>query len=226
MLGGSWGSVLAIAYAQTYPNDLEAILLRGVFLFSPGEVDYLFSEGGTYGQNPESWEMYCKYIKDTSTDWDREKRNLLGAYWNRLVECQDVTVREAAASAFVGYELSISKTFVDRAVIQKYLSTPSLLLPFAIMEVHYMLNGGFLKRGQLLDSVHKISHLKVAITHGRADYVCQPQAAWRLYQALKNVGCEDVELEFVAGAGHSDSEPGLVDAMVRATDKLAAKLRK
>jgi proline iminopeptidase len=88
-----------------------------------------------------------------------------------------------------------------------------------------MLNGGFLKRGQLLDSVHKISHLKVAICHGRADYVCQPQAAWRLYKALKNSGCEDVECEFVAGAGHSDSEPGLVDAMVRATDKFASQLK-
>jgi proline iminopeptidase len=224
VLGGSWGTVLALAYAQTYPHDLYALVLRGVFLFTPNEIDYLFCDGGTYGQHPEAWEMYCQYIKDTSTDWDREKTNLLGTYWNRLVSSDDVAAREAAASAFVGYELSISKTFVDRSVIEQYLSTPSILIPFAVMEVHYMLNNGYLKRGQLLEDVHKLTNLKVAICHGRADYVCQPQAAWRLYQALKHAGCQHVDLEFVAGAGHSDSEPGLVDAMVRATDKFAAQL--
>ena len=145
--------------------------------------------------------------------------------WTRLTS-DDVAVREAAAAAFVGYELSISKTFIDPAVIEEYLGTPSILIPFAVMEVHYMLNAGFLKRGQLLDNVHvmaKHGH-KVAIAHGRADYVCQPQAAWRLTQALRSAGSE-VELEFVAGAGHSDSEPGLVDAMVRATDRFRSMLK-
>ena len=84
-----------------------------------------------------------------------------------------------------------------------------------------MLNGGFMRRGQLLDGVGALAKHTVAITHGRADYVCQPQAAWRLAEALRAVGA-DVDLEFVAGAGHSDSEPGLVDAMVRATDRLRA----
>lgn len=84
-----------------------------------------------------------------------------------------------------------------------------------------MINAGFLLRGQLLDNASKLSHMHVAICHGRGDYVCQPRAAWRLTQALKKAGCEDVECEFVAGAGHSDTEPGLVDAMVRASDKFA-----
>ena len=90
-----------------------------------------------------------------------------------------------------------------------------------------MLNGGFLKRGQLLDNVGVMAahKHKVAIAHGRGDYVCQPQAAWRLTEALRTAGCEEVELEFVAGAGHSDSEPGLVDAMVRATDRFKQVLK-
>mmetsp|Transcript_29102 Transcript_29102/g.38768 ORF Transcript_29102/g.38768 Transcript_29102/m.38768 type:complete len:397 (+) Transcript_29102:1-1191(+) len=225
VLGGSWGSTLALAYAETYPEDVESLLLRGVFLFGPDEVDYLFCNGGTYGQNPQAWETYCQYIQDTSQDWDREQKNLLGAYWERL-QSKDPSVREAAASAFVGYELSISKAYIDPAVIEEYLGTPSILIPFAVMEVHYMLNAGFMRRGQLLDCVDRIKHLKVAICHGRADYVCQPQAAWRLHQALKKVGCKYVDLEFVSGAGHSDSEPGLVDAMVRASDKLAIELAK
>jgi len=225
VLGGSWGSFLALAYAETYPDRVDSLLLRGVFLFGPDEVDYLFSSGGTFGQNPQAWEMYCKYIEDTSPDWERERRNLLGAYWERLTG-DDPGTRQAAAAAFVGYELSISKTYVDPDVVEEYLGTPSILIPFAVMEVHYMLNAGFVRRGQLLDNVDRLKHLKVAICHGRGDYVCQPQAAWRLAEGLRKVGCTYVDLEFVSGAGHSDSEPGLVDAMVRASDKLAKALQK
>ena len=226
VLGGSWGSTLALAYAQQHPDKCSCLMLRGVFLFGPDEVGYLFSNGGTFGQNPAAWESYCQYIEDTSPDWSREKTNLLGAYWNRL-QSDDVATREAAAAAFVGYELSISKTFIDPAIIEKYLGTPSVLIPFAVMEVHYMINGGFLTRGQLLDNVQCMADHKhrVAIVHGRGDYVCQPQAAWRLAKALEKAGCEDVNLEFVSGAGHSDSEPGLADAMVRATDRFRDVLK-
>merc|ERR1712196_328889 len=129
-------------------------------------------------------------------------------------------MRAAAAAAFVGYELSISKTYIDPAVLEECLGDPKVLIPFAVMEVHYMLNAGFLRRGQLLDNLGimaKHDH-KVSIAHGRGDYVCQPQAAWRLAQALRAAGGE-VDVEFVAGAGNSDTEPGLVDAMIRATDR-------
>jgi len=223
VLGGSWGSTLALAYAQAHPAQLRALLLRGVFLFGPDEVDYLFASGGTYGQNPAAWDCYVDYIRTSSTDWKREKSNLLGAYWARLTS-DDAATREAAAAAFVGYELSISKAFIEPAIIEKYLGTPSILIPFAVMEVHYMRNHGFMARGQLLDNLASMVEHKhvVSIAHGRADYVCQPQAAWRLASGLKAAGCpeKDINLEFVAGAGHSDSEPGLVDALVRASDRL------
>ena len=93
-------------------------------------------------------------------------------------------------------------------------------MPFALMEVVFMVNAGFLRRGQLLDGVAAIKHMQVYIVHGRCDFVCQPQAAFRLAEALNKVGCAKVNLEFVAGAGHSDSESGNVDAMVRATNTL------
>jgi len=223
VLGGSWGTCLALAYAEAYPKDCKSLILRGVFLFGPDEVDYLFGQSGSFGQNPQAWESYCKYIEDTSDDWEREKTNFIGAYWNRLTS-SDKAVRVAAACAFIGYELSVSKTFIDPAVINAELLEPTILIPFAVLEVSYMMNAGFMRRGQLLDEAHKLAHLKVAICQGRADYVCQPHAAWRLHQALKKAGCEFVDLEFVAGAGHSDSEPGLVDAMIRASDKLANEL--
>jgi proline iminopeptidase len=84
VLGGSWGSTLALAYAQKHPSHCRALLLRGVFLFGLDEVDYLFSNGGTYGQNPQAWDMYKEYIRSTSIDWETESMNLLSAYWKRL----------------------------------------------------------------------------------------------------------------------------------------------
>ena len=88
----SWGSTLALAYAQAHPAQLKALLLRGVFLFGPDEVDYLFSSGGTYGQNPAAWDCYVDYIRTSSNDWARERTNLLGAYWARLT-CDDKATR-------------------------------------------------------------------------------------------------------------------------------------
>jgi len=209
---------LALAYAETHPDSMKNIVLRGVFLFSPDEVDYLFQSGSTAGQNPEAWELFTKFIEDTSDNIAAERTNYLGAYFKRLQG--DADMRMKAASAFVGYELSISKAFVDLDVINETLQEPGRLIPFALFEVVYMLNGGFMRRGQILDCVNKIvggGH-RVQIIHGRADYVCQPKSAYQLYKALRNAGAEDVSLEFVAGAGHSDSEPGLTDAIVRATD--------
>ena len=134
VLGGSWGSTLALAYAQQHPTCVSALLLRGVFLFGPDEVEYLFCSGGTFGQNPQAWENYKRFLKETSDDWPRESTNLLGAYWQRLTS-PDADMRSAAAAAFVGYELSISKTYIDPAVLAEYLGTPSILIPFAVMEV-------------------------------------------------------------------------------------------
>ena len=128
VLGGSWGSTLALAYAKTHPTNVDSVLLRGVFLFTPSEVDFLFSDGGTAGQNPEAWEAYCAYIEDTSTDWEREKTNLLGAYYQRLT-CGDANVQGEAAAAFVGYELSISKTFVSPELIEKVRRTHAMRHP-------------------------------------------------------------------------------------------------
>lgn len=243
VLGGSWGSTLALAYAQAHPAVCRAIVLRGTFLFGRDEVDYLFLKGGTYGQNPAAWDTYKQFIRDTSDDWEAEQAGeggLLAAYWRRLTG-SDLEMRERAAAAFIGYELSICMTFVDPKIIEKYLGMPTMLIPFAVMEVHYMLNMAFLEPNQLLDgAATQVEHGQcVAIVHGRADYVCQPQNAYRLAKALQAAGAVDVGfqgevcagdkstvgLEFVAGAGHSDSEPGLADAIVRATDRFRCFLK-
>ena len=220
ILGGSWGSTLALAYAQTHPKRCHAILLRGVFLFGHDEVDYFFANGGTSGQHPEAWGRYVSHIKDTSSNWDYEQTDLLGAYWRRLTH-ENPVIRSAAAAAFKGYEWSLSTINVDPVAVSEKLGTPSILIPNATLEVHYMMNHGFLRRGQLLDGVDIMAEHRhfVSIVHGRADYVCQPKAAWKLVRALQAKGCS-VDLEFVTGAGHSDSEPGIIDAIVRSCDRL------
>lgn len=225
VLGGSWGSTLALALAEAHVDRVRSLLLRGVFLFGPDEVDYLFSTGGTFGQHPAAWTSYSKFIEDTSTDWEREKTNLLGAYLQRLTS-GDAKMQNAAAAAFVAYELSISKTFTDTPSIEARVADPSKMLPFALMEVVFMCNGGFVRRGELLDKCAVLKDIPVHIVHGRCDFVCQPQAAYRLAEALKKAGNDKVNLEFVAGAGHSDTEPGNTDAMVRATNNLKAILLK
>ena len=122
------------------------------------------------------------------------------------------------------YELSISKTHPDPTKLLHVLATPTILVPFALFEAHYMLNNGFLRRGQLLDNASAMiaADMPVKIVHGRCDFVCRPESAYHLFKALDpdntRVAAGDVSLEMVSGAGHSDSEPGLIDALVRATD--------
>ena len=111
--------------------------VRGFASLVTRQVEYLFCSGGTFGQNPQAWEEYKRFVRETSDDWTRESSNLLGAYWQRLT-CDDAEMRNAAAAAFVGYELSISKTYIDPAVLREYLGTPSILIPFAVMEVPYL----------------------------------------------------------------------------------------
>ena len=222
VLGGSWGSTLATAYAQAHPDKLNALVLRGCFLFMPDEVDNLFQNGNQAMNHPEAWEGYEDHIRRTPGEWEVERTNLLAAYYKRL-RSDDHNVRNEAAKAFVSYELSVSTTFVNSAKVDRVLSTPEILVPFALFEAHYMLNNGFLRRGQLLDDVDKIAHLPITIVHGRCDFVCRPEAAYRLWRALDpEKARDDIKLEIVDGAGHSDTEPGIVDALIRATDAFRA----
>ena len=219
VLGGSWGSTLALAYAQAHPDRVEQLLLRGIFTFLPDEVDTLFQNGRAADHYPDEWNAYTDYIRKTSPDWHREKQNLVAAYRDRLL---NPAQRMDAAKAFVTYELSISHLHKNEERIQSVMATPEVLVPFAALEVHYMLYGGFMRRGQLLDEVTAIKDHRIHIVHGRNDAVCLPKAAARLRDALRNAGAADnLTLEFVEAAGHSDSEPPISRALRRAADQLA-----
>jgi proline iminopeptidase len=219
VLGGSWGSTLALAYAEAHPDRVHQLLLRGIFTFLPDEVDTLFQNGRAADHYPEDWEAYVDHIKTTSNDWNREQHNLLGAYRDRLLNPDR---RMDAAKAFVAYELSVSHLHRNEERIASVMETPEVLVPFAALEVHYMLNGGFIRRGQLLDEVGAIKDHRIHIVHGRNDTVCLPRAAARLHTALQGAGAGgNVTLEYIEAAGHSDSEPPIAKALRQATDALA-----
>ena len=218
ILGGSWGTTLAIAYAEQHPDKCKQILLRGIFTALPDEIDALFQNGTTADHYPQEWQHYTSYIQNTSQHWDLEQQNLLAAYQKRLF---DPDQRLQAAKAFAGYELSISCLYHNHERIRGVLSNPEKLVPFASLEVHYMLHGCFLRRGQLLEAVNSIKDHRIHIVHGRNDSVCLPRAAWRFYQSLKNEGAQNnVTLTFVQGAGHSDNDQNIACALKEATDQL------
>ena len=218
ILGGSWGSTLALAYAQANPKYVRKLLLRGIFTFLPDEVDALFQNGLSANHYPEEWDAYVEHIRITSTDWRREKDNLIGAYRDRLL---DPLRRIEAAKAFVRYELSLSHLCKNNQRIDAILDSPELLVPLASLEVEYMIHAGFMRRGQLLDGLEAIKGHRIHLVQGRNDSVCLPRAAFRLFKALKDAGAKDnVTLEFVEAAGHADSEPAIAAALRAAADAM------
>lgn len=219
VLGGSWGSTLALAYAQAHPDRCHRIVLRGVFTFLRDEVDQLFRDGSTGLNHPDVWAPYRDFILAHPRFAGEPPDDLIEGY---RILLDDPATRDAAAKAFVGYELALSKAHRDAAGIAESLETPSRLIPFASLEVVYMLAAGFMDEGQLLHPANlaRMKDLEVATVHGRADVVCRPAAAWRLHQALEAAGVSNT-LWFVDGAGHSDSEPGIAGALRAEADRLA-----
>lgn len=223
VLGGSWGSFLALAYAEQHPERVRALVLRGVFTGEQADVDYLFNDGQMTQFHPEAWEAYEGHILDTAASAQEARedaRHLLAAYYRRLTS-GDPARAGAAAAAFSTYELSIIKNHTPHEMIEEFLADPRKLIPFSLFEVHFMLHHCFTRSGALLDGVAKLpKDLRVRVCHGRADFCTRPIAAHRMAKAMRAVGIEDVVVNFVNGAGHHDSEAPVGAAMVRATDEL------
>ena len=213
VLGGSWGSTLALAYAQAHPDRVEALVLRGIFTFERDEVDGLFRNGRTADHFPAEWERYEAFARTHRPD----EPDLVQAYRDLL---DDPVLRLRAAQEFVRFELSISKVHLDRSSLEQTLATPAAFVPFAACEILYMLAEGYLETSLLApENLEKLRGMAIHIVHGRSDHVCIPKAAWRLVKGLEAVGLS-CTLDFVAGAGHSDSEPGIAAALRGATDAL------
>ncbi|MEM9266285.1 MAG: prolyl aminopeptidase [Cyanobacteria bacterium P01_F01_bin.13] len=208
VFGGSWGSTLALAYAQSYPQRCVGLILRGIFMLRPKEIRWFYQEGASY-IFPDAWEQYVAPIPK------EERHDLVTAYYQRLTS-SDPQIRQQAARAWAIWEASTSYLIQNPKTIERF-SNDEFADAFARIECHYFINGGFLNPpDQLLQNIAKIRHIPATIVQGRYDVVCPMTSAWELHRAWP-----EAELVIVADAGHSATEPGILSALVEATDRFA-----
>ena len=208
VFGGSWGSTLSLAYAQAHPERATELVLRGIFLFDQYEVDWLYKEGGASAIYPDAWEEFVGLIPE------EERGDLVGAYRRRLTS-DDQAVQLAAAKAWSKWE-GVTVTLLPNAHVIEEFTSPDKAIAIARIENHYMANGGWLEEGQLLRGAEKLRGIPGVIVQGRHDSCTPPKAAWALKKAWP-----EVELNIVPDGGHLFNEPGILDGLVRATDKFA-----
>ncbi|HEX7670833.1 MAG TPA: prolyl aminopeptidase, partial [Polyangiaceae bacterium] len=212
VFGGSWGSTLALAYAEKYPERVTELVLRGIFLLSERELRW-FYQWGTSELFPDAWEKYLEPIPVA------ERTDLIAAYHARLTS-EDPAVRTAAARAWSTWEAATSYLHVNEEYVAR-AGEDQFALAFARIECHYFVNKGFLSReSQLLDDIPKIRHIPTVIVQGRYDVVCPSVTAWELHRAFP-----EADLRLVPDAGHSAFEPGNVHELVLATDRFASGSR-
>jgi proline iminopeptidase len=257
IFGGSWGSTLALAYSQCYPDYCKGLILCGIFMSRPSEINWLYQEGASYIY-PDTWQKYLEFIPLA------ERNNLLLAFYKRLTSSSKM-IRINAARRWTIWENSICKliisnnhsqgssfhggvrvtskinqrspaarsllnggnphnatsqegTFVSRRCTSNKLSVSnSLAEALARIECHYFVNKGFLKtENQLIDNLDRIRHLPGIIIQGRYDLVCPMITAWELHKAW-----QEAEFIIVPDAGHAISEPGMINAIIKASDRFA-----
>jgi proline iminopeptidase len=208
VFGGSWGSTLSLAYAQTHPERTTEIVLRGIFLFDQYEIDWMYAEGGASQIYPDKFAEFLAPIPEN------ERSDLVEAYRKRLTS-EDKNEQLAAAKAWSKWEGDIVTLLPSPETIEHFTS-PEIAVAVARIENHYMATNGWLEEGQLLRDAVRLRGIPGVIVQGRHDTCTPPIAAWKLKQAWP-----EVELNIVPDAGHLFSEPGVLDGLIRATDKFA-----
>ena len=208
VFGGSWGSTLALAYAQRYPNSVSELVLRGIFMLRKKELDWFYQYGASK-IFPDAWEKFLEPI-------DKENRDdLIGAY-HKIFDGDDKKKKLEAAVAWSKWEASASTLSYKPETINSF-SNPKFALAFALIENHYFINDGFLENeNQLIstDSINKIRHIPTKIIQGRYDIVCPMETAWELYR-----NWPEAELIIAPSSGHSAFEKEITHFLVSATDE-------
>lgn len=207
VFGGSWGSTLALAYAEQHPEHVSELVIRGIFLGRGSELDWLYKEG-TNQLFPDQWQKFIAPIPRS------ERRDLLGAYYRRLIG-HDAAEQATAAKAWAIWEGATSQLIPQDAHIEAF-SEDKMALAVARIESHYFVNSCFLDENQLLDNIAKVRGIPAVIVQGRYDALCPVMNAWELSKAWP-----EAKLRIVPDAGHSAFEPGNVHELVTATDTFA-----
>lgn len=208
VFGGSWGSTLALAYAITHPERVDSLVLRGVFLLTEKELSWFYQDGASM-LFPDAWERFCAPIPEA------ERGDMMAAYHKRLTH-PDRRVQAEAAAAWSQWEGDTISIRGPEARPSKF-NEIDFAIAFARIECHFFVNRGFFPANWVLDNAHRIRGIPGWIVQGRFDVVTPMDAAWRLRKAWL-----ESRFEVVWDAGHASTEPGIVDALVRATDQAFA----
>lgn len=208
VFGGSWGSTLALAYAETHPARVTELVLRGIFLLRKEEIRWFYQEGASF-LYPDAWEAYVNHIPVD------ERGDLVHAFYKRLTS-DDPAVQSAAAKVWSVWEGSTSCLVPNMDLIAR-TSGDAFALAFARIESHYFVNDGWFTGGRELlapANIEKIRKIPGVIVQGRYDVVCPAKSAWDLHRAWP-----EADLRMVPDAGHAASEPGIVHELISATDR-------
>ncbi|KAA9156382.1 prolyl aminopeptidase [Microbacterium lushaniae] len=207
VFGGSWGSTLALAYAEAHPDAVSELVLRGIFTLRRHELEW-FYEGGASALFPDLWDEYVAPIPML------ERSHMIEAYHRRLND-PDPAVHGPAALAWTRWEAATVTLVPDEGFIAE-MSDPAKATAFARIENHYFVNGGWLREGQLIEDAVRLRGIPTVIVQGRYD-VCTPMmTAWDLHRMLP-----EAEFVVVPDAGHSATEPGIARALRAAADRFA-----
>jgi len=209
VFGGSWGSTLALAYAQTHPARVSELVLRGIYTCTKPELDW-FYQFGVSQMFPDKWERFVALIPED------ERGDMLGAYHRRLTG-DDLELQVAAARAWSLYEGETVTLLPDPRLTEQH-DDGHYALAFARIETHYFVNACWLEPEQLLRNASRLAGVPGTIVHGRYDMPCPAHYAWALHKKLPHM-----DFHLVEGAGHAYSEPGILSRLVEATDRYAGK---
>lgn len=205
VFGGSWGSTLSLTYAQTHPEKVLGLVLRGIFLCRPSEIKWFYQEGASQ-IFPDVWEDFWNHIPAS------ERSDMVKAYYKRLTS-DDEQVRINAARVWSKWEAATSRLKVKMEAINEF-DDAIYAQQFARIECHYFINNAFFKTDNwLIENVDKIRHIPTYIVQGRYDVVCPARSAWDLHKAWP-----ESKLYIIPDAGHSATEPGIKSALIHATD--------
>ena len=209
VFGGSWGSTLALAYAEKHPERVSELVVRGIYTLTKAELDWYY-QFGVSEMFPDKWESFLAPIPED------ERHEMMVAYRKRLVGT-DREKQVEAAIAWSTWEGQTITLLPEPETSDKF-GEVDFAIAFARIENHYFVHAGWMDEGQLLRDAHKLKDIPGTIVHGRYDMPCPAKYAWALHKAWPKA-----DFRLIEGAGHAYSEPGILDALIAATDKYAGK---
>lgn len=208
VFGGSWGSTLALVYAQAHPQHVLAMILRGIWLGSNADRDWLYTPEGAARFFPDYWE---DFLAPLPAD---QRHNLMYEYYE-LLTSDDEVARMRAAETWTAWEAKCAKLNIDPSYVEA-ITAPHNALSVARLECHYFINNCFIEPNQILSHMDRLQHIPAIILHGRYDMVCLLDNAWKLHKAWPKS-----KLFIVPNSGHSATEPEMLNALILATEKIA-----